>query len=158
MCCGVLLMMTMIIMMMMRLVAVIGKKGYVTSKLFINQSQFVTIREKNLFENILEREKMIMSSISHFYPQYFPSFQVQSYYLYFLPFTRRQNLRLAQIESICRWQIKCYSKCWSCLSKNRNHCGKRRKCWLPAFSSFPTMFSKGLFLQCVISRHCVVKG
>ena len=24
------------------------------------------------------------------------------------------------------------------------HCGKRRKCWLPAFSSFPTMFLKGL--------------
>ena len=21
------------------------------------------------------------------------------------------------------------------------HCGKRRKCWLPAFSPFPTMFS-----------------
>ena len=28
------------------------------------------------------------------------------------------------------------------------HCGKRRKCWLPAFSSFPTMFSKGFFPQC----------
>ena len=25
----------------------------------------------------------------------------------------------------------------------RKHCGKRRKCWLPAFSPFPTMFSKG---------------
>ena len=23
----------------------------------------------------------------------------------------------------------------------RKHCGKRRKCWLPAFSHFPTMFS-----------------
>ena len=23
----------------------------------------------------------------------------------------------------------------------RKHCGKRRKCWLPAFSSFPAMFS-----------------
>ena len=23
----------------------------------------------------------------------------------------------------------------------RNHCGKRRKCWLPAFSPFPTVFS-----------------
>ena len=23
------------------------------------------------------------------------------------------------------------------------HCGKRRKCWLPAFSPFPTMFLKG---------------
>ena len=26
--------------------------------------------------------------------------------------------------------------------KDRKHCGKRRKCWLPAFSPFPTMFSK----------------
>ena len=38
------------------------------------------------------------------------------------------------------------------------HCGKRRKCWLPVFSSFPTMFSKGFSLQCVKSRHCMVKG
>ena len=28
--------------------------------------------------------------------------------------------------------------------KGRKHCGKRRKCWLPAFSPFPTMFSKAL--------------
>ena len=27
----------------------------------------------------------------------------------------------------------------------RKHCGKRRKCWLPAFSPFPTMFSKAFF-------------
>ena len=26
-----------------------------------------------------------------------------------------------------------------------NIVGKRRKCWLPAFSPFPTMFSKGFF-------------
>ena len=39
-----------------------------------------------------------------------------------------------------------------------NIVGKERKCWLPAFSSFPTMFSNGLFLQCVESRHFVVKG
>ena len=31
------------------------------------------------------------------------------------------------------------------LQKNRKHCGKRRKCWLPAFSPFPTMFSKAFF-------------
>ena len=29
--------------------------------------------------------------------------------------------------------------------KGRKHCGKRRKCWLPAFSPFPKMFSKGFF-------------
>ena len=44
------------------------------------------------------------------------------------------------------------------ISKDRKHCGKRRKCWLPAFSSFPTMFSKGFFLHCVKSRQSVVKG
>ena len=27
------------------------------------------------------------------------------------------------------------------------HFGKRRKCWLPALSLFPTMFSRGLYLR-----------
>ena len=31
-----------------------------------------------------------------------------------------------------------------CFGNGRKHCGKRRKCWLPAFSPFPTMFSKGV--------------
>ena len=37
------------------------------------------------------------------------------------------------------------------------NCGKRRKCWLPAFSSFPTMFSKVLLIRgrC---QDCVVKS
>ena len=34
------------------------------------------------------------------------------------------------------------------LLHDRKHCLKRRKCWSPAFSTFPTMFSKiFLFLQ-----------
>ena len=32
---------------------------------------------------------------------------------------------------------------------DRKHCGKRRKCWLPALSLFPTMFSKGFFFKVV---------
>ena len=28
---------------------------------------------------------------------------------------------------------------------DRKRCGKRRKCWLPAFSPFPTMFSKVVY-------------
>ena len=39
-----------------------------------------------------------------------------------------------------------------------NIVGKRRKCWLPAFSPCPTMFSKGFFLRVVKSWECVVKG
>ena len=38
------------------------------------------------------------------------------------------------------------------------HCGKRRKCWLPAFSPFPTIFSKRLFVGVVENRDCVVKS
>ena len=36
------------------------------------------------------------------------------------------------------------------------HCGKRRKCWLPAFSPFPTMFSKGFFPRVIKSWDCEV--
>ena len=41
--------------------------------------------------------------------------------------------------------------------KGRKH-AKWRKCWLPAFSPFPIMFSKGLFAKVVKSSDCVVKG
>ena len=39
----------------------------------------------------------------------------------------------------------------------RKHCGKSRKCWLPAFSTFLKMFSKGFLYRVVKSRDCVVK-
>ena len=41
----------------------------------------------------------------------------------------------------------------------RKYCwGKKRKCWLPAFSPFPTVFSKGFFFRVVESWDFVVKG
>ena len=52
--------------------------------------------------------------------------------------TKQQNFRLVQIESICRrqnkfeWRIKTFL-------------GIGRKRWFPAFSPFPTMFSKAFF-------------
>ena len=49
----------------------------------------------------------------------------------FLLFTKQQNCELVEIESICR-QIECDSKTEICFGKGRKHCGKRRKCWLPA--------------------------
>ena len=35
--------------------------------------------------------------------------------------------------------------------------GKGEKCWLPAFSPFPTMFSKGFFCRVLNNRDCVGK-
>ena len=71
-------------------------------------------------------------------------------------FTERQNLRLVEILNICRRQIKCDRKIEICFRKGRKHCGKRRKCWLPAFSLFPTMFSKCFLFKVVKSRDGVV--
>ena len=45
-----------------------------------------------------------------------------------------------------------------CFGNGRKHCRKRRKCWLPAFSPFPTMFSKDYLLRVVKSQDCVVKS
>ena len=42
------------------------------------------------------------------------------------------------------------------LGNGRKHSGKRRKCWLPAFSPFPTMFSKDFFFRVVKSQDCLV--
>ena len=41
--------------------------------------------------------------------------------------------------------------------KSRKHRGKRRKCWLPAFSPFPTMFSKDFFFKVVRIRKLCSK-
>ena len=38
------------------------------------------------------------------------------------------------------------------------HFVKKIKCWLPAFSPFPTVFSKTFFFRVVKSQDCVVKG
>ena len=65
---------------------------------------------------------------------------------------------LDEPESICRRQDKCCSSVDFCHSYDRKHCGKSRKCWLPAFSPFPTMFSKGFFLRIVKSRDREVKS
>ena len=36
---------------------------------------------------------------------------------------------------------------WTVFWYGRKHCGKRRKCWLPAFSPSPTMFLKSSLLR-----------
>ena len=47
------------------------------------------------------------------------------------------------------------SLCENGLRKGRKHCGKRRKCWFPAFSPFPTKFSEGFFQRGAKSRDYV---
>ena len=47
---------------------------------------------------------------------------------------------------------KCDSKAGIYFGKGRKHCGKRRKCWLPAFSPVPTMLSRYSFSRVLRAR------
>ena len=64
----------------------------------------------------------------------------------------------SKLKAFSRLQNKCNSKTKVLFVMGRKHCGKRRKCWSPAFSPFPAMFSKGFFCRVVKSRDCVVKS
>ena len=70
-------------------------------------------------------------------------------------FTRRHNLRHVQIESICRRKNEGAKLTIFCHRRVSKHYGKRRKCWLPAFSPFPIMFSKGCMYRVNKSRDCL---
>ena len=56
-------------------------------------------------------------------------------------------LALTKLKGFADDKKKCDSKIEICLGKDRKHCGKRRKCWYPAFSPFPIMFSKGFLYK-----------
>ena len=71
-------------------------------------------------------------------------------------FNRRQNFYPCPNWRHLQTTNKCCSKHYFSLAFGRKQCGKRRKCWLPAFSPFPTMFSKGFFFRVVKSRDRVV--
>ena len=68
-------------------------------------------------------------------------------------------LDLSKLKAFAEDKINVYnSKTGIPFGMVRKHCGKRRKCWLPAFSPFPTLFSKGFFFRVIKSGDCVIKG
>ena len=67
-------------------------------------------------------------------------------------------LNWLNLKAFAEDKINVVSKIEVCLLKGKKHSGKRRKCWLPAFSLFPTMFSKAFLIRVIRSWACVVKG
>ena len=104
-------------------------------KLFTTQSRLITTLKKKTFVTAFSPFPMVFSTLLTLY--------------------QTPNFRLVQTESICRQQIKCNYNLKICFGKGRKHCEKRRKCWLPGFSSFPTMFSKAFVLMVIQSGLCV---
>ena len=77
-------------------------------------------------------------------------------FLNFLP--NDKMLDWSKLKAFADDKINVNEKSEIWFGKGRKHCGKRRKCWLPAFSPIPTMFSKSFLPKIVKSRDCVVKS
>ena len=67
------------------------------------------------------------------------------------------NITHVRVESIRRHKKKNHSKYEMYRFGRRKQWGKRRKCWLPAFSPFLTSFSEAWFIKDFKRRHCVFK-
>ena len=55
-------------------------------------------------------------------------------------------------------KINVFKKLKFALEKVENIVGKGEKCWLPAFSPIPRMFSEDDFLRVIKSSDCMVKS
>ena len=69
-------------------------------------------------------------------------------------FTKRQDFRHDQMSAFADDRINVAQMMISAFDRVENKV-KRRKRWLPACSSFPTIFSMGFFLGVIKTRACV---
>ena len=66
-------------------------------------------------------------------------------------------LETSKLKAFADDKINVTQKLNFLFGKSRKHCEKRRKCWLPAFSPLPTMFSKACLLRVVKIWDCAGK-
>ena len=64
----------------------------------------------------------------------------------------------SKLKAFADDKINVNQKLKSDMGRIENIVGEGRKQWLPAFSPFPTMFSKSLFHRVIKSPDCVVKA
>ena len=64
----------------------------------------------------------------------------------------------SKFKALADGKINVTEKLKFVLGRVENTVGKGEKCWLPAFSPFPAMFSKAFFFRVVKTPDCVVKG
>ena len=73
------------------------------------------------------------------------------------PLSNDKFLDWSKLKAFAEYKINVIEKQKSFWELVENIVGKEENAGLPAFSSFPTMFSKSFFLRVVRSWDCVVK-
>ena len=121
----------------------------------------MTLRDKNCLKILCGKEKMGVASISSFSHKFSKlpmsisciyhrllsanTFNlVESKMLFVSSLPNDKILAWTKFTAFVNYKIT-DSKIEICVGKSRKHCRKRRKCWFPSFSPFPTMFPKAFF-------------
>ena len=73
----------------------------------------------------------------------------------FNPLPDDKILALSKLRAIADDNFSISQMVQSVFDRLEKHSRQRRKCWLPAFSPFRTMFSKGIFQRVVKSRYFI---
>ena len=73
-------------------------------------------------------------------------------------FIKRQTFDWSKMKAFPDNEINVTKDLKICFGKDRKHCRKGRKCWLPAFSPFPIMFSESFLPKVVKSWDFMIKG
>ena len=63
------------------------------------------------------------------------------------PLPNNKILDITKVKGFAVSKLHIAKMIVSLFDKSRKHCGNGRKCWLPAFSAFHTVFSKAFFLR-----------
>ena len=104
-----------------------------------------TERFSNEYKTLRLKGKLLVSSNFSFSHSVFKRLVLQTH--------KKQGLFEKGLKAFADEKINLTGRTEIHFGMNRKHCGKRRKCWLPAFSLFPTMFSK-LRLLSLDRKHC----
>ena len=102
-----------------------------------------SIMQKFVIQLLIKIKNLKIAYDEHFYPLYFILVQVFGKILSSLP--NKKILDWSNWKVFADNKINVTEKSKICFQKGTKHCGKRRKCWLPAFSLFPLMSLKGFF-------------
>ena len=106
--------------------------------------------KKKAFENIVITEKNAGNQHFLLFPQCFLPIPNRSSVFKLHLFCRLQMLSIWTSLKTCRL-VMSLTKGWS--NWRLENTGKGRKCWIPAFSSFSTMFSKDIFPRVFLTHY-----
>ena len=91
-----------------------------------------------------EKKKMLVTSIF--------------FWVSLKPLSNNKFLDMTKLKAFADDKLNIAKMTISLCDRVENNVGKEKKCWSPAFSSFPTVVYKVFFFRVIKSQDCVVKS